>query len=177
MMKGLIKLTSIRPSIASPRVALACAVVAWLFSGAGWADCSPTNAGMARMESARIVLLGEGRRIAQVALIADDDNERASGYQHICPAVVARTAMLFRYPKAIAGQFHMRNVYAALDIGFFDARGILIQVLEMQPYAAGEDTLYGPMQKFQYALEARRGFFAEKGLAAGVARLALDTLP
>ena len=130
------------------------------------------------MESARIVLLNAQRqRVELDSLIADDALERASGYQHICPEVIARTSILFRYAAPGAGRFHMRNVKAPLDIGFFDEGGVLIQSMVMRPYGDGDEILYGPMRTFQYALEARAGFFREKGLSAGASRLLLDTLP
>lgn len=141
-------------------------------------DCAPTNRGLAQMQSADIELLNARRqRVTVRAFIADEPLEMAAGYQFICPEVVARTAILFRYAAPGAGRFHMHNVKAALDIAFFDARGDLFQALAMRPYRAGEATLYGPMRKFQYALEARRGFLRERHLAAGESRLILDSLP
>ncbi len=147
-------------------------------SGWGGQGCAESNRGMERMESARISLLNERReRVEFETLIADDALERASGYQHICPWVIARTSILFRYPAPSGGRFHMRNVKAPLAIGFFDEDGVLIQSMIMQPYGDGDETLYAPMRKFQYALEARPGFFAEKGLSAGASRLLIEALP
>jgi len=146
--------------------------------GAAQQGCAPSNRGMAQMQLAEISLLNAAQqRIALRAFIADEPLEMASGYQHICPEVVARTAILFRYPAPVAGRFHMHNVKAPLDIGFFDQSGLLFQAMQMHPYQDGDEILYGPMQKFQYALEARLGFFGEQNLAAGASRLLLDTLP
>ncbi len=140
--------------------------------------CSPSNRGMARMESARIALLNARRqRVVFESLIADDDLERASGFQHICPEVIARTPILFRYRAPVSTRFHMHNVKAPLEIGFFDGDGVLFQSMLMHPYADGAEILYGPMQEFQYALEARPGFFREKGLSAGSSRLLIEALP
>lgn len=150
-----------------------------LAHGSAWAaTCQRSTEALARMESARITLLNNQQKPIRVqALIADDSLERAGGYQHICPEVIARTAILFRYGAPVSGQFHMRNVHAPLDIGFFDANGVLIQSMVMKPYGENEEVLYSPMQQFQYALEARVGFFHEKGLAAGATRLLRETLP
>lgn len=140
--------------------------------------CRAINAGMARMHTARIALLdAESNRVEVHAHIADDVLERADGYQHICPAVIDRTAILFVFDAPIASHFHMNNVHAPLDIGFFDARGVLLQSMVMHPYGDGAEIFYAPMGAFQYALEARRGFFAEKNFAAGKTRLLLETLP
>lgn len=141
-------------------------------------DCALTNRGLARMQSADIELLNARRqRVTVRAFIADEPLEMAAGYQFICPEVVARTAILFRYAAPGAGRFHMRNVKAPLDIAFFDARGDLFQAMAMRPYQDGAEILYGPMRAFQYALEARRGFLREKHLAAGDSKLILDSLP
>ncbi len=149
-------------------------------AGFGWAQsaCYSSTRATEQMQRARVSLLNDRQqRIELGSLIADDDLERAGGYQHICPDVIARTSMLFRYPAPRVARFHMRNVKAPLDIGFFDQNGVLIQAMVMRPYASGEEILYGPMQAFQYALEARLGFFVEKELSAGSARLLLETLP
>jgi uncharacterized membrane protein (UPF0127 family) len=137
--------------------------------------CYPSNRGMETMESSTVVLVNDnGHKITLNSLVADDNLERASGYQYICPDVIDRTSILFRYPQPGSGRFHMHNVRAPLDIAFFDENGVLIQSARMQPYVNGEETLYGPMQAFQYALEVRAGFLAEHELSAGKSRLLLD---
>ena len=141
-------------------------------------DCHPSNRGMSQMQSAPVVFLNDhGQRVRIRSFIADDDLERASGYQYICPEVIARTTILFRFPEPLRTRFHMQNVKAPLAIGFFDQAGVLIQSMTMHPYSDGETTLYGPMQRFQYALEARPGFFTRHELSAGAARLLIETLP
>lgn len=146
-------------------------------------DCQPSTRAFAQMKVSRITLLNDQQqRVPINTRIADDSMERAGGYQYICPSVIARTTILFRYSSPNAGRFHMYNVKAPLDIGFFDERGVLMQYLVMYPYSddaksQGTGTLYGPMQKFQYALEARQGFFKDKQLSAGSTRLLLETLP
>ena len=142
------------------------------------ADCTTSNRGMQTMESALIALQDDaGARIELTAFIADDDLERAGGYQFICPEIMARTAILFRFDEPSAGRFHMHNVEAPLDIGFFDAAGVLLQSMRMEIYVDGEEILYGPMQEFHYALEVPPGFFAERELSAGKTRLLIAELP
>ena len=171
------------PSLSTASMILCAAgvlVLVLVWSGPGWAqaDCRLSNRGTEQMQSARITLLNDQRRLIEVdSLIADDSLERASGYQYICPQVIARTTILFRYTEPGAGRFHMHNVKAPLDIGFFDENGVLIQAMVMHPYTNGEEILYAPMRKYQYALEARRGFFKEKELSAGSSELLIETLP
>jgi len=165
-------------TFAAVAVLAACLLAVAVAARAAEPDCAATNRGLARMQSADIELLNARReRVTLRAFIADEPLEMAAGYQFICPAVVARTAILFRYAAPGAGRFHMHNVKAPLDIAFFDAGGDLFQAMQMQPYRDGAEVLYGPMRKFQYALEARRGFLREKHLTAGASKLLLDSLP
>ena len=149
---------------------------AWVFSGSspdpGEADCQATNPGMETMSVREIQLLdGQGKVHVVTAHIADDQVERGYGYQHICASVVDQTTILFVYSMPQQGRFHMSNVKAPLDIGFFDETGLLIDQQLMHPYADGEYTLYSPNQRFQYALEAKRGYFTRNNLVPGRTRL------
>lgn len=150
----------------------------WVWSSRATADCQPSNVGLQTMTSKTIMLDdGEGQTLNLDTLIADDSHERAMGFQHICAAVIARTTMLFRFPAPIATQFHMHNVKAPLDIGFFATNGSLIATRLMVPYGREAPVYYAPDgQPFQYALEARAGFFAAHGLRAGRSRLLLPSL-
>ena len=136
------------------------------------AECQSSNRGMDNMEIREIKLLDARGQLHTINThIADDGTERAYGYQYICEQVIDRTAILFVYRAPTNGKFHMSNVKAPLDIGFFDASGLLINQQLMLPYADGESTLYSPGRAFKYALEARQGYFAEHNLVEGKTRL------
>ena len=157
-------------------IAVLSAAVIWLVDRprveADAAGCQASNRGMDAMEMREIQLLDAGGKLHVVeAHIADDGTERAFGYQYICKQIIDRTAILFVYRAPIRGRFHMSNVKAPLDIGFFDASGLLIDQQLMRPYADGESTLYSPDQDFQFALEARQGYFTEHNLVVGKTRL------
>lgn len=135
-------------------------------------QCTPTNQGIENMHSKKIVLKNaQGANLSFDTLIANDSTERAFGFQYICPQVVDSTTILFVFDYAIDARFHMRNVMAPLDIGFFDEKGRLIDTQVMQPYKNNEKTTYGPGKPFKYALEARVGFFREHNLIAGQTHL------
>ena len=76
----------------------------------------------------------------------------------------------------LGGRFHMQNVKAPLDIGFFDGAGKLIRTMVMDTYDDGNKRRYHPGQRFQYALEARVGFFNEHKLSANKARLVVHSV-
>ena len=119
---------------------------------------------------------GNGRLITIEAYIADDNFERSQGYQFICERVIDSSFILFVYPQPVNGRFHMTNVRAPLDIAFFDHQGILVKQLLMKTYEDGNRTLYSPDQPYQFALEARAGFFHSQQIREGLAQLVLQSL-
>lgn len=140
-------------------------------------DCGQSLERLSKMQIEEIELLNDSGKIIKFEThIADDSSERAAGYQHICEDVINKTSILFVYSSPIAGQFHMRNVKAPLDIGFFDERGKLIRAMVMHTYDNGNQKIYDPGQQFQYALEARVGFFDEHKLSEGKAWLVLQSV-
>ena len=135
-------------------------------------DCQATNEGTETMGVEQVSLVNSrGKLVDITAMIADDANERAQGYQHICSEVIDSTTILFVYPTPIMASFHMSNVKAPLDIGFFDAQGKLVSVQKMETYTETHKPLYSPGRPFRFALEARAGFFAESGFAEQTTRL------
>lgn len=140
-------------------------------------DCVRLNEGMRSMHQEGITLLDDNGKSRHVqALVADDETERSFGFQHVCPDVIEDTTILFVYPRPVTASFHMSNVNAPLDIAFFDGQGQLISVLRMDIYTDEGRPLYSPGRSFQYALEARPGFFQDSALSPGRSRLIPDSL-
>lgn len=140
--------------------------VAMAFAG----ECLDATPELAMMEHrALAVYTDAGMPIHIDVLIADSPDERAAGFQHLCPNVFPRTAILFEFESDIRTRFHMFNVYGPLDIAFIDADGHVVDVQHMAPYEAGSDhhPLYGSSLPFRYALEMDAGRFAAIGLARG----------
>lgn len=128
-------------------------------------SCVAATKGLQSMHTETLTLTNDlGIPVQLKALIADDDFERASGFQYICPKVIDKTRILFRYNAPINAQFHMNNVYAPLDIAFFDGQGRLITTLLMATYTNISQPLYGPNAPFQYALEAPIGWLQSHNL-------------
>lgn len=136
-------------------------------------DCQMMTEAVQHMKERPIELVTGDRTLTVNARIADESLEMRAGFQHICPENYDRLFILFVYGQEVRGMFHMRNVKDALDIGFFDGKGRLIDVQQMQPYPGGAQSgpLTSPSGPFRFALEARSGYFAEHGLRAGETRL------
>ncbi len=140
-------------------------------------NCREMTEGMRAMHTEEVSLLNDlGQVVVFQSYVADDNTERAAGFQYICAKIIDASTILFVWPQPVSARFHMRNVEAPLDIGFFDDQGRLFSILSMQPQGDGDSGLYGPPQPFQYALEVGQGFFAGQNLSAGKSRLAIDKL-
>ncbi len=129
--------------------------------------CRLSTEQWSKMEIRRVVLArADGEAITIRSRIARSSAERAAGYQHICPEIIALSSILFVYENPLQPRFHMFNVHAELDIGFFDQDKKLVTVLRMTPQTVGDASaeIYDPGQQVQYALEAPAGFFTDNKL-------------
>lgn len=139
------------------------------------APCVDMTPAMAAMTQQQITINNNSSRDIQFdVLVADNNSERAAGFQHICPHVIKKRLILFAYPQQQEGLFHMHNVHAPLDIAFFDKTGQLIAVQQMQTYTTKDKPLYGPETPFQFALEAAIGFFDRHLISAENSHLKIE---
>ena len=139
-------------------------------------DCRLSTSQWDRMHHASISLVQDTGEMTSLRVrVADEPDERSAGYQHICPEIIDLSAILFVYDRPIHVSFHMNNVHAALDIGFFDENGRLIEVIRMEPQTdeAASPSYYSSERDFQYALETPAGFYRDHGITSGTATLKL----
>jgi uncharacterized membrane protein (UPF0127 family) len=73
--------------------------------------------------------------------------------------------MLFVYPEPSGRSFWMRNVTIPLDIGFFDAAGVLREVRAMNPL--DENPVASVSSSIQFAVEMNQGWYRKHGLKPG----------
>jgi uncharacterized membrane protein (UPF0127 family) len=104
------------------------------------------------------------------AWVADDDGGRAQGLMFV-EKLPENVGMLFVFESAEPRTFWMKNTLIPLAIGFFDARGTLIDVQEMS-VASSMMTLDPPIYHSRgpavFALEMNKGWFARHGIKTGV---------
>lgn len=141
------------------------------------ADCVTTTPEIAQMEEAALrILAADASSVPLTVKVADDNRERAAGFQHICPAAVEHTVILFEFDKDTQSPFHMRNCHAPLDIAFMDADGVVVDTMRMEPYVDSvlfvRQPLYQSRAPFRYALETAAGRMEQLGIEVGT-RLAL----
>ena len=82
--------------------------------------------------------------------------------------------MLFAYERPEPLSFWMRNTYIALSIAFISADGTILNIEDMRPQTDDPHWSKGPAQ---YALEMKKGWFAERGIVAGNRVEGLDKRP
>lgn len=73
--------------------------------------------------------------------------------------------MIFIYPEPQQMSFWMRNTPTALDIGFFDAGGVLREVYPLHPY--DETPLKSRSIVLKYAVEMPQGWYRAQGVKSG----------
>lgn len=81
--------------------------------------------------------------------------------------------MLFVYAGPQQMSFWMRNTPTPLDIGFFNAEGVLEEVYPLHPY--DETPVQSRSARIKFALEVNQGWFAKNGVKPG-AKLDLKAL-
>lgn len=68
--------------------------------------------------------------------------------------------MIFIFPQAISAGFWMKNTKIPLSIAFFDANGIIIDILQMSPCTKDPCPAYTPKTTpYRAALEVNQGWF------------------
>jgi uncharacterized membrane protein (UPF0127 family) len=72
--------------------------------------------------------------------------------------------MLFVFERAEPLAFWMKNTFIPLSIAFIGADGRIVNIEDMRPQTEATHWSKGPAL---YALEMRKGWFAEKGIGPG----------
>lgn len=102
--------------------------------------------------------------------LADAPALRAQGLMNaradqLAPAADgAPRGMLFSFPTDATPGFFMRSTYVPLDLAFFLASGVLLEVHPLEPF---DENLVVPSAPIRYALEVPRGTLAAQGIGPG----------
>ena len=97
------------------------------------------------------------------AEIAATDETRQIGLMHRF-SLPPDHGMLFVHDAPRMLSFWMRNTYIPLSIAFIDAKGRIINIEDMAPQVERLTWSAGPAL---YALEMKKGWFAQKGIGPG----------
>jgi uncharacterized membrane protein (UPF0127 family) len=125
----------------------------------------------ARAELPEIALTIGGHKIT--AEVASTDEQRSLGLMHR-RMLPENRGMLFVFPQIALHGMWMLNTYVPLSVAFLDAKGVIINIADMEPHTR---TTHGATQPAKYALEANRGWFKKRGIEAGARVEGLDRAP
>jgi uncharacterized membrane protein (UPF0127 family) len=105
--------------------------------------------------------VGDSTVRVQLALSPAEMQRGLMGRRELAP----EEGMLFVYDWPQALSFWMRNTPLPLDIGFFDAEGVLREIYPLEPF--DEKAVRSRREDLLYALEMNQGWFASRGIKAG----------
>ena len=106
------------------------------------------------------VILGTDTVVAEVASLPE---QRAQGLKHR-DSVPDGTGMLFAFPTAEERSFWMKDTPVSLDIAFFNETYTIVAIKQMEAFDEGLTDSEAPTA---FALEVRKGWFAEQGIEVG----------
>lgn len=107
---------------------------------------------------------------------AADPRSRARGLMQV-ESLPPRSGMLFRFERPQEGGFWMKNTVLPLSIAFADERGVINDILDMDPCTADPCEIYRPTSMYAYALEVPQGAFKTWGVAEGWSLVVPADLP
>ena len=117
------------------------------------------------------VQLGAGMHLIR-AEVADRDETRAAGLMHRT-SLPANGGMVFVFESEGIHCMWMKNTLVPLSVAFADASGTIVNIEDMQPLSEDSHCAARPAR---YALEMKQGWFAERGIRAGMPLRGLDQL-
>jgi len=116
-------------------------------------------------KTATVVLHGD--RIVTLAVeVADSSAERERGLMGRT-SLAPDAGMIFLFDRPSTTAFVMRGTTISLSIAFYDRRGAISQILDMDPCRAEPCRLYFPRTAYAGALEVAQGAFRRVGVQEG----------
>lgn len=120
-------------------------------------------AGPAIAQQLPMVQLRAGMHLIRAEVAADFES-RGRGLMHR-KSLEPNAGMLFVFDQAGAHCMWMKNTYIPLSVAFLDAKGMIINIADMEPHSEQSHCAERPAL---YALEMTRGWFAQRGVKAGM---------
>jgi uncharacterized membrane protein (UPF0127 family) len=130
------------------------------------AVCAPAQA-----QQLPVVQLTAGMHVVR-AEVAADFTTRAQGLMYR-KSLPANAGMLFVFDEVSIHCMWMKNTYVPLSVAFVDEAGAIVSISDMEPHSEQTHCAAKPAR---YALEMNRGWFAQRGIRAGMKLGGLEKL-
>ncbi len=114
--------------------------------------------------------IGSHRLVAEIAATTD---ARTVGLMHRF-SLKPDHGMVFVFPEPQPLTFWMKNTFVPLSIAFIGADGTILNIDDMAPQTETGHSSHGLAL---YALEMKKGWFAERGIAVGIRVEGLERAP
>ena len=98
--------------------------------------------------------------------VADSPEQQALGLMHR-ESLPDDAGMVFLFFDDTQGGFWMKDTLIPLSIAFFDQRGEILKILDMEPCEADPCETYAPGVSYRGALEVNQSAFDEWGVEQG----------
>jgi uncharacterized protein len=82
-------------------------------------------------------------------------------------SLASDAGMVFVFPRDTRDAFWMKDTLIPLSIAFYDDRGRIVSLLDMEPCRAEPCPIYSPGVAYRGALEVNRGAFERWGVRVG----------
>lgn len=123
---------------------------------------APTPTTMAKSIETRFSIAVGSRTVRMQLALRSDEQERGLMWRE---SLEKDEGMLFVFRAATKQSFWMRNTPLPLDIGYFDASGVLREVHPLNPF--DEQPVSSTHEAIKFALEVKQGWFAAEGVKPG----------
>lgn len=127
----------------------------------GGPDRAPDSDATTRLE-----IQTDGRVVVVDVEVADDDEERSIGLMNR-ERLDPDAGMVFLWEEPLHTTFWMEDTLIPLSIAFWNDRGMIVAILDMEPCGAAPCPSYDPGVEFEGALEVNQGFFEEHDVEVG----------
>ena len=104
------------------------------------------------------------------AEIAADNNTRSTGLMNRF-SLAPDHGMLFVFGQSEPLAFWMKNCFIPLSIAYIDAKGVIVNIVDMKPQ---DESTYPSGAPAMFALEMKQGWFKERGIVIGDKLIGLD---
>jgi uncharacterized membrane protein (UPF0127 family) len=113
-----------------------------------------------------LVVETDGGKVELDIEVADTPEERATGLMGR-EDLGSLDGMAFVWPEPTSGGFWMKDTLIPLSIAFWDERGEIVAILDMEPCDADPCPSYDPGLAYVGAVEVGQGAFDANGIRVG----------
>lgn len=120
----------------------------------------------AKLDAASLRIDGAGERTELSVEVADTDDERATGLMGR-EELEPYEGMAFVWPEPTTARFWMKDTLIPLSIAFWDERGRIVAILDMEPCVTEDCPRYDSGHTYVGAVEVEQGLFEQRGIELG----------